>query len=444
MNCCVLVKISRRIVSFWYQTDDNRYAPLAVKDSNEVPLYFYVSGNDFIFGNGARDSFYANNPNAFGNYFELIKDPEKYFSIYGNKKHAKQLFYYGTEQYLSHFINTVLYKSDSIESYRPQFPLRFLFEADIEEKERLLIETIFTDAGYNNIESVDYNRCLFEALQKDYVIQKGQAVLLLTGIDNVLYLELYRHPAEKTSSCKKIAGHGADPRVKILAEMIVEYIITQQPYLSVNKETEIAGLLPFSAGLLESIAPVIKGHAILTDGKPYWFKVSEKNLNTRLLFDAGEDVVYTAIDDLLAFNNLNSGNTSLLLGSEEINTAYFLNKLLKKYPHVSGISTASHADAMKCVFAKIAAAGYQPAGKGRERPPEPGNITDQPPAPLLPASPGHKNHAPPVLPPQKAPPQLPEKKTQVVKPKLPEGKPGSSIHNKPVLPPPLPVKKKEN
>lgn len=68
----------------------------------------------------------SNNPNAFGNYFEIVKDPSKHFNIYGNKKPVKQLLYYGIEQYLSYFINTVLYKSDSIESYRQQFPLFFV------------------------------------------------------------------------------------------------------------------------------------------------------------------------------------------------------------------------------------------------------------------------------------------------------------------------------
>jgi hypothetical protein len=54
MNFCVLVKISKRMVSFWYQSDGSPYAPLVIKESNEVPLYFYVNGNDFIFGNSAK------------------------------------------------------------------------------------------------------------------------------------------------------------------------------------------------------------------------------------------------------------------------------------------------------------------------------------------------------------------------------------------------------
>ena len=94
MNFCVLVKISKHKVTFWYQSEKSPYAPLIIKESNEIPLYFYVNCNDFIFGdNVARDKYNSSDPNAYGNYFEIIKDPSKHFTISGNKKPVKQLLY---------------------------------------------------------------------------------------------------------------------------------------------------------------------------------------------------------------------------------------------------------------------------------------------------------------------------------------------------------------
>lgn len=358
MNFCVLVKISRRMVSFWYQSEGSSYTPLVIKDANEIPLFFYVNGNDFIFGDAARDRFFSNDPNAFGNYFEIIKDPSIHFTISGNKKPVKQLFYYGIEKYLSHFINTVLYKSDSIETYRNLFPLRFIFEPDIEEKEKLLVEGLFSDAGYVNLERIDYNESLFEVLQKGEVINKSNSVVKLTGIDNNLYLELYKTLSGNLTSYTKIEEHGSDPRVKILADMIIEYIALQNPHLTINKEVEIATILPYSSNLLHNISPIIKGDAILSDGKPYYFMVKERNLNERLLFLSNDNIIYTAIDDLLKTYSLNVENTFILLASEEINTIYFSNKLLKKYPNVKGIEIAHDLDTMKLIFSKIAESGY--------------------------------------------------------------------------------------
>ncbi|MFV5692186.1 hypothetical protein ACM55K_09195 [Flavobacterium sp. LT1R49] len=456
------------MVSFWYLSEGSAYAPLIINHSNEVPLYFYVNGNDFIFGNAARDRFYSSDPNTFGNYFEIVKNPSKHFNIYGQQKLVKQLFYFGIEQYLSHFINTILYKSDSIESYRPNFPLRFLFETDIEDKEKALIETLFTEAGYYNVERINYNESLFEVLCDKGVMRANKSVLLLNGIDNTLYLELYKNISESPTASSKLEGHGADPRVKILADMIIEYIITQNSYLSINKEIEIAALLPYSASLLENTTPIIKGDAILTDGKSYWFRINERNLNDRLLYYSNDSIIYTAIEDLLKSNRINVENTTILLGSEEINTSYFSNKLLKKYPNVKGIETVCSNDTMKLVFSKIAKSGYLAKRKVVVKPPIASIDKADSPEEKRPALPiflvnvqksngqdvnqGKEVKMPNIPLPHKieykksnvqAPPILPSKKeninSTVTKPKLPEAK-----KKNPVVLPPLPQKKTIN
>jgi len=427
MKFCVLVKISKRMVSLWYQSDKGAYAPLMIKESNEVPLFFYVNGNDFIFGKAAKDRFYANDPNAFGNYFEIVKDPGLHFSIYGNKKPVKQLFYYGIEQCLSYFINAVLYKGDSIESYRQHFPLRFVFEVDIEDKEKSLIRNLFTEAGYDNVENIDYDSPLLDVLLQNGIVSNSKSVLLLKGVDDNLYVELYKKVPGELTSLVKLVGQGADLRVKILSEMIVDYISAQNPYLAINKGPEVTYILPFTAILLDNVTPIMQGEAELMDGKKYWFRVNARNLEERLLFASNDDVIYNAIDDLLKSSGLGYDNVIILLGSEELNTAYFLNKLHKKYPVVKGIHASYLNDAMKLVFAKIIEAGYQPAKK----PPELKAIPSLPKKPetdrnTIGGTPG----LPPVVP----------VKQDTVKPVLPPvNKPGSNsgLDNigRPFLPP---------
>jgi hypothetical protein len=424
MAYCVLIKISKRIVSFWYQTDHHPYAPLVIKETNEVPLYFYVSGNDFVFGHAARDRFYQHDPNAYGDYFEIIKDPGCHFTIYGNKKPVKQLFYYGIEQYLSFFINTVLYKGDSIESYRQHFPLKFLFEADVEDKEKALIESLLTDAGYFNISRVDYDAALFEVLiQTGFLAGPGQ-VLLLNALNDTLYLKLYDNLSAAPVKALKIDGQGADPRVRILAEMIIEYIVAQNSFLSLDKEKEIAMLLSFCAGLLHNLNPVIQGDAELTDGNKYWYRINERSLNDRLQFYAKDLGIYAAIDDLLQADRLNPEGVTIILVGEEISTSYFSNKLLKKYPRVKCVHPGQLKETMNLVFNKVRHQVLQPPK-------------------IVPAAPPLLTK--PVMPGKIAPPPLPKKKenaVQVSKPPLPPViKSTSPIKTAPILPPPLPKKK---
>ncbi|MBE9602271.1 hypothetical protein [Pedobacter sp. MC2016-24] len=311
-----------------------------------------MAGNDFYFGALAKERFYKNDPNAFGNYFEIIKDPSRHFDIYGNKKPVKQLFYHGVEQFLSHFIHTVLYKSDSIESYR-HFPLRFVFEADIEDQEKVLIEALFTEAGYFNVKRVDLTAALFKVLIASGIVERDGAILLLSSIDNKLFLQLYKRGFSDDPSRIQLEGQGADTRVKILAEMILEYIVSLNPFLNIDTGKELGTLLSFCKTLLDQDVPIITGEAELTDGQKYWFRITARNLSERLKYYSSDLIIYTAIDDLLRSNGIHNDAVTLLVASEELNTPYFLEKLLKKYIKVKAVDQVHLNEAMKCIFSQI-------------------------------------------------------------------------------------------
>lgn len=420
MTYHVLVKISRRLVSFWYRTNSNGYAPLIIKDSNEVQLYFYVNGNDFLFGNAARDLFHQHHPNAYGNYFEIIKDPARHFTIYGNKKPVKQLFYYGIEQCLSFFINTVLYKSDSIESYRQHLVLHFLFDVDIEDKEKVLIESLFIDAGYFNTSRVNYDAALFEVLVNQVVINPRNNVLLLNGLNGTLYFKLFDDVRQPPVSTLSMNGQGADPRVKLLAEMIIEYIVAQQPFLSIDVEKETGAILPFCTGQINHLKSLIQGEVELTDGNKYWFVIKERNLNERLQYYSNDQAIYSNMDDLLEENKLNVENTLVLLMGEEISTTYFLNKLLKRYPYVKTVEPVWLKDTMELIFSAMSKKGGAPA------PPLHSSLQSSS-SPSLPSS-SSSSSSPPLPPPK---PGLP-----------PVSRPPVTAAKTPPLPPPLPPSKK--
>jgi hypothetical protein len=462
MDFCVLIKISKQKVSFWYQSGSSPFESLSIKDSNEFPLYFFVDGSDFIFGEYlAIDRFNSNDPNAFGNYFEIIKDPSNHFTIAGNKKPVKQLLYHGIEKVLNFFINQVLYKNDSLESYRQNFPIRFWFDSDIEDKEKSLIENLFNEAGYHNVERVDYYSCLFEVLVNNGVINNSNAVLILNGINNTLHLELFKSGSEDLCGSSKLDGQGADPSVRILSEMIIEDILAQESYLSVNKETEVAALLTYSSMRLENVTPIIKGDAILTDGKKHYFEVKQRVLNERLMYNSSDAIIYAAINDLISTYGVNDKNLSFLLNSKEINTPYMINKFLSKYPIVKGVDQKYVNDSLKLMFAKVAQSGYkvkkaiqnpfiESVVAPTQLPPRATAPTQLPPRPVAPIPP--RATAPPQLPPRPAapipprataPPQLPPRPAApippraTVPPQLPP-RPAAPIAPKVMAPPPVP------
>ncbi|WP_431293532.1 hypothetical protein [Pedobacter sp. P26] len=136
-------------------------------------------------------------------------------------------------------------------------------------------------------------------------------------------------------------------------------------------------------------------------------------------------MIFTAIDDLLRANSLQADGVMILLGSEEISTAYFSDKLLKRYHHVMALQPVDVKHTMLAIFQTIANAGYSVKAKVPNAPP------------VLPW---------PALPTPKMPPPLPPKKQSDVPkpvniPRLPEIKVPQNTKNNPVKPPPLPPKK---
>ncbi len=358
MNYCVLVHISKSTISFWYQQEGTPFEPLSQSEGNVLPLYFYANENDFILGTNARERFLnGDQVHAFGNYFDIITNPSGFFNVYGNKKHVKFLLYYAVEQYLSHFINSVLYKNESIEGYRNNFPLRFVFSEDIAPKEKLLVESIFKESGYDNISSISYSKYLFEHLFNNGVINKGIPTVLLTGIDGNLYVELFGKSIESSDGHLVLEDEGADPRIKIMAKMIYDDAMGTTR-MNLNEKSEIAHLIPYALDFLAQDSAIPKGDVTLSDGTTCWVKLKRKDLDDRLLYYEGDNKIYKSIEKLVSVNNIPLNTAQIVLHGDSINTSFFLERLLKKFSHVAGVPQNTEYEVIKLLFQHISKTGY--------------------------------------------------------------------------------------
>jgi hypothetical protein len=455
MNCCIVVKVSRRSVAFWYQADGLRYSPLQMKGVGEVPLYFYVRDNQFEFGAQARDRFYQNDPDAYGDYFSLIGDPSRHFMLHDSPKRIKQLLYYGIEQYLSHFLNTILYKSDSIEAYRAALPLKFVFAPDLGEPEKMLVADMFREAGYRIVSVLGYSNILLEQLRGDGTINPNKAALILSGLDDTLYLELYDSGIDQPLKIIAIPNQGADPRIRILAGMILNYILDQQPYLDLNTARELSALLPYCTVLLQNPPVILTGEAELTTGDKCWFRINLSKVEDSLRYYSGDLAATTIISDLLQRSNLAPDDVVVLLATEQIQTPYFSERLLKQYRHVQRIMPLHHDGAMELVFRKTVQRTETINNKTAQINPTIQRNPITAANPVIPNNPTTTTSARQAMPERpKMPPPLPQKPAPGP-PKLPPPIPAAKAQtgqagqqqqppHQPPAPPPMPPFKKKN
>jgi len=357
MKSCVLVKVSKQTLSFWYQIEGGDYATLSQKEGNVIPLCFYVNGNEFNVGSFAKERCLVNDPYAYTDYFENAKNPSKQFSLVGDSKPYKLLLYFGIENYLSHFIKTVLYKSESIEAHRESFCLRFWFDDDLENQERLLVLSLFKEAGYENVGLITIDDHLKKHLSG--ISAQDNARVYLTAIHNDLHVQLFSSKHELLGKFK-LPELGSDPRAKILAKLILEDVKEANPHLFINDEVEIPYIIPHCTALLSSLSPLMRGYIELSTGARLDYKIKLKDLEGSLAYNRGiEDKVIPQLELILGQNGLSASSVDVYLLGDQINTNYFKEKLTKKFPNVSGVPNAIEAKILKSIFAEIASNFYE-------------------------------------------------------------------------------------
>jgi hypothetical protein len=358
MKYCILIKISKQQLAFWYQLEGGAYTPLSISGPNKIPLCFYVNGNDFKIGEFAKERFLVNDKNAYNNYFELVKDPAKHFTLHGDSKPVKQLLYYGIENYLSKFIKEILFKNESIEAFRSNFCLRFWFDDDIENQEKILVENLLKDAGYENV--VEVNSNLFLNHEISLETKSSRSRLCLSAISNDLYVKLYKLPELCLVGQIKLEQLGSDPRAKILAKLILEDIKEASPHIHIEEDKEVAYIINHCTQLLSSLSPIMRNELALSTGVRTDYKIRLAHLEDRLIYNRGvEDKIIPQLESILLTNGLSSSSVDIILNGDELNTNYFKDKLTKKFPNVFGVGSSIESKILKLIFSDISSNGYK-------------------------------------------------------------------------------------
>ena len=404
MKYCVIVELTKSSIRFRYQIDNGQIEVLALKNSEqEVPLAFYLNGDELLMGKYATERASCGDPFAYTDYFELIKDPQKCFKYANEQRPIKQLLYLGVERYLSFFLREKLLAQDSsIDANRPNFPLRFCFGQDISSNERRFVLDQFVLAGYGNVAEVEVEPILFEIVSPN-----SKDKLMLAGVNGDLVMGYYSMRTRRFEQTKVLAGLGVDPRYKKCAEMILEYNISVNPFLSDTLEDNIDVLTVEAKKILNSKSTIITGSLVLSSGNEYIYEFSINDLRSKLSRVGGNQCLLSEVDYFLGTLGTNQGSVEVVLVGDA-NTDYLMAQLNEKYPVVLGVSEAQYFQMWNRVFSTV---DLNPPVSAPSTPPIPNAITPTTPpisqhaaVPPIPPSPAP---VPPVPPRQAAVPPVP-------------------------------------
>lgn len=426
---CVILRVTRTTIEIRYKINNDRVEFLTLdKNGPEIPLAFYLNGDELIVGRYAEERAQMNDSNAYVNYFELIKDRSRVFQFAGEQRPVEQLLYLGVESYLAVFLKEKLLSSEwSIESKRQSFPLMISFAGDVSNNERRFVLGLFAKAGYGNVREVFVENYLFSI-----VAPLKDNKILLSGLGGDLYINYYPSMDGPSQKNKKIEGLGNDSRYHVCAAVIYDELKKSNPWIMAQKQNNMGLLLQEAEKVLSCSTPLYLGHLELDTGESGDFQINKKDLENKMTNSHNTSTVINELDHFIEVNSIKPADVDIILEGG-VNTDYFASRLRASFPSVYNVSYSNYDSLWEMVF-KTVYNSNKPEDNG--------------------ATPNKNNHGVPSapLPPpphsgQPSTPPTPRKKQSTLPPPPPPGRPSQpptpKKANAPTPPPPMPTKTKK-
>lgn len=321
----VVITISHRMISLEYhlQGAGDSLKPFG-KGVWPAPLAFYVSGDGFIIGEDAVNAAVNGNPNAFTDYFQVVRS-DRTFSHGGRTYHANQLLVKAVEEYFRYFYREdCLRKFGDLENNRGEMPLILAFDADVQPNERVIISQDFSDAGYGKLKTVCYGEVIGHYLSHNS--RYGHTLVAWSnGAD--MHYSLYEKGNSAPKASITLEGLGLDPRIDLICRQIWDEYIQRQTW-ALTYENELPRLRAEAKEFLRSGEPEIDGEVRLSDQTDANYYINRYAVNSMLSESGNAMKLQRGLDEFLRENGIrDKSQMMLLLRGDASGSDYFRSQL---------------------------------------------------------------------------------------------------------------------
>lgn len=321
----VVITISHRMISLEYhlQGAGDSLKPFG-KGLWPAPLAFYVSGDGFIIGEDAVNAAVNGNPNAFTDYFQVVRS-DRTFSHGGRTYHANQLLVKAVEEYFRYFYREdCLRKFGDLENNRGEMPLILAFDADVQPNERVIISQDFSDAGYGKLKTVCYGEVIGHYLSHN---SRYDHTLVAWSNGADMHYSLYEKGNSAPKATITLEGLGLDPRIDLICRQIWDEYIQRQTW-ALTYENELPRLRAEAKEFLRSGEPEIDGEVRLSDQTDANYYINRYAVNSMLSESGNAMKLQRGLDEFLRENGIrDKSKIMLLLRGDASGSDYFRNQL---------------------------------------------------------------------------------------------------------------------
>lgn len=374
-------------------------------------LYFHVGPTEIRNDDFAKERFEAGDAAAFGNFYDIICDPQRTYSMYDVANTAVTLAGPMFDKVQDAFARQTGQRAiGKLGTY-------ICFNPGIKDASRRVLTAFLEDKGFDVLGVVDYHEVILTGLQGRGVIGPTANVALVTASFGDLRFEYLKcTPDEVKHQSEVLPGKGEDARVQVLAELMVDKVAKKNASQLLNYpdllQAEIKRFYRYARTNLNKFEDgELRVRVTLSDGATGVPVIDERDVSTPVI-----PKFRHADDKLRAFigTALNLPKTDrIVIACGALDTDDFVSLLARaagaaKILRVSGDllslqllglgNVVSRAEAARAVPAPVDAEGVRAPTAPTTAPSVP-VITAPPPAPPMPVSRASVSPTRPALPP---------------------------------------------
>lgn len=385
MNFCILIELSKERISFLYSRSDSDNGFVPFVEQSPLPLAIYCSGNQMEIGQFAVDEANKHNPDATVDVFGKMRDGGT-FRYRGAEIPNNMLLYNAIQHYLASFFDsTLIGQMGRLEQNVATMPICFLFNADIDENERLFVKDSFRKSGFANVGTRDFDRLVMRTSKAASAYS-----ICVTSNGEDLFVNIYDQK-EHCIESRLIRDRGRDPRMKVAIDKLWDSIGYDNYYLKIEKERPI--LEQVAERFLDSGNTSLNENVVLSDGNAYNVSLYLSELEQFSVRDDGK-AIYDVLRSL-AEKGIKTSDCTIFLQGKAAHNSFFSNMFKKEFDKVISVDNAMHADILAALLKEIESLDYKIADKeegGTVAPPPP-----PPPPPTDSKEQSEKKPEPPVI-----------------------------------------------
>lgn len=351
MRYCVVIKMSKRRITFLYARDDNKNG-LVPFDGNKTDIPFAIlrSNDGLEIGDVAVKAAQTGSADAYVDVFEDVKRPGE-FVVGGEKFSFGKLPLLAIERQLRDHLSTLLLmQSTTFDKAKDTIPVGFIFDDCLTDDEQMFILNLFANNGYANVGKIDYNAFLLGR------VMNHPKVMIISGDGRDLSCKLYDRESAEVLAHEVMPGMGADPRVEVAAEIIWKQVLTSG---ELKRDKVMPVLREEAQRFLDRKTPEYEG-TIQIEGLSREYFIRRKAVENGMAM-ADNSRLLPGIMNFIDKAKVQKNECSMILAHSLASNVYFTNTLSNTFPEMIPVDDKWEKDVMKAIQDTIASNDYKVA-----------------------------------------------------------------------------------